>query len=260
MHERLDDFGTALLDPRCAVPDGVVGPDGLPSEKRFAVYRNNVTVSLIDALAAAYPVVQRLVGEAFFRAMARIHVAESPPRSPVMLHYGSDFPGFIERFPPARSVPYLADVARLERGWLEAYHAADARPMSHEAIAALGPETFFALRLSLHPSLRLIRSRWPIVSIWQANQPPQEPGPLDLSRGETALVLRPDYGVQVRSVAHGTAHYVAALASGHSAGEAALKAMAADPYFNLAGHLTELVKLGLIVGLTDSREGMGNVA
>src|SRR3546814_8116855 len=82
--ERLDEFALALLDPERAVPKGLVGPDGEPSARRFAVYRNNVFVGLTDALRAGFPCIVRLVGDDFFAAMARVFAAATPPSSPVL--------------------------------------------------------------------------------------------------------------------------------------------------------------------------------
>src|SRR5512135_568575 len=89
-------FAPALLDPACDVPSIVTGPGGRAAAKRFNVYRNNVTVSLIDALAAIYPAVQRITGVDFFRAMARFHIRQTPPASPLLFDYGREFPAFIE--------------------------------------------------------------------------------------------------------------------------------------------------------------------
>ena len=68
---------------------------------------------------------QRITGVEFFRAMARFHIRETPPASPLLFEYGRDFPAFIERYEYAQGMPWLADVARIERAWLDAYHAAD---------------------------------------------------------------------------------------------------------------------------------------
>ena len=117
------DFSPALINPDQETPAMVTGPKGKLAVKRFNVYRNNVTVSLIDALASIYPAVQRITGVEFFRAMARFHIRATPPRSPLLFEYGRDFPAFIEHYEYAQSMPYLADVARIERAWLDAYHA-----------------------------------------------------------------------------------------------------------------------------------------
>src|SRR6516162_10639279 len=115
-------FAPGLTDPTRATPADVVGPRGKAAIKRYNVYRNNVTVSLINALAAIYPAVQRITGVDFFRAMARFHVRATPPTSPLLFEYGRDFPEFIEQYEHASSMPWLADTARIERAWLDAYH------------------------------------------------------------------------------------------------------------------------------------------
>src|SRR5215470_19732431 len=130
-------FSCALLDPDVAIPAVVVGPKSKAAVKRYNVYRNNVTVSLINALAAAFPATLRITGVDFFRAMARFYVRATPPSSPLLFEYGQDFPDFIERYEYAQSVPWLSDVARIERAWLDAYHAADVQSlMAHELAAA----------------------------------------------------------------------------------------------------------------------------
>src|ERR1700748_1281019 len=119
-------FAPGLIDPAIEAPRDVVAAPGKGAVKRYNVYRNNVTVSLIDALAAIYPAVQRITGADFFRAMARFHVRATPPTSPLLFEYGRDFPAFIQSYEYAEPMPWLADIARVERAWLDAYHAEDA--------------------------------------------------------------------------------------------------------------------------------------
>ena len=52
--ERQRDFAAAVLDAALPMPAGLVGPDGEPSLKRFAVYRNNVVAGLTEALKDAF--------------------------------------------------------------------------------------------------------------------------------------------------------------------------------------------------------------
>ncbi len=134
--ERQRGFAAALLDAALPMPQGLVGPDGEPSPKRFAVYRNNVVVGLTETLKDAFPAVRRIVGPEFFQAMARAYVVLEPPRSPILLDYGAGFPDFIGPFEPAAVLPYLADVARIERAWAEAYHAPEAPPIDPAAFPA----------------------------------------------------------------------------------------------------------------------------
>jgi len=133
-------FSSALLRPERETPSLIAGPKGKGAVKRYNVYRNNVTVSLIEALAAIFPAVRRITGEEFFGAMARFHIRETPPSSPLLFEYGRDFPAFIARYEYAQDMPWLADVARIERAWLDAYHAADAEPLSPSALAVVPAE------------------------------------------------------------------------------------------------------------------------
>jgi len=246
---RQADFARAILDPHRPVPAGLVGPDGKPSAKRFAVYRNNVVVGLIETLKAAYPVVHRLVGDEFFVAMARIHVMAEPPASPVMLDYGAGFLAFVARFEPAAVLAYLPDVARVERAWVEAYHAAEAAPLPPSALTQVPPAELPTIRLHLHPSVRIVRSVFPVVSIWQANVESGDGGSVDLTAGgEDALVARPEAEVEIRRLPPGAASFMEALLSGSPVIEAMKEALFASPRFDLAGTLRGMIEANIIIG------------
>lgn len=240
-------FGAAALQPGGDVPAGLVDPDGKPSPRRFAVYRNNVLTGLANGLAEAYPVVRRLVGEAFFHAMALEFAANHPPTGPLMFDYGAAFPAFLTRFEPVQSLFYLPDVARLERAWLEAYHAADEDPVGADALSSAGAVDLGGMRLGLHGSLRLVRSAFPVVSIWQANSGAAEGAEIP-DRPETALIARPGAEVTLRPLPHGAAAWIGALQAGQTLAEAADAALAADPQFDIAEGLAGLFRLGLVTG------------
>ncbi|MEF3046267.1 HvfC/BufC N-terminal domain-containing protein [Pseudotabrizicola sp. L79] len=184
------EFATALLAPDAPLPAGVTDPLGRAAPRRFAVSRNNVVVSLTKALEDAFPVIRQLVGPEFFAAMAGVFLRAHPPQSPVLMLYGAGFAGFLNDFPPVAHLPYLADVARLEQALRESYHAADAPPVGGETLGQIGIEALMQRRLRLAPSLRLVASAFPIVSIWQANR---QGGATPLPRPETALILRPGF-------------------------------------------------------------------
>ena len=240
-------FAHALVDPSRPAPAATRRGDGRPVERRFAVYRNNVAVALIGALEARYPVVRRLVGDDFFRAMAGAYVAAEKPRAPTLIHYGDSFPDFVAGFPPAGAVAYLADVARLENAWIEAYHAAEAAPLGLDALAATAPDAFETLRFRPHPAARLLRFAHPAASIWAASQGESEPRPPEIWAAEEALVTRPDADVFVRVLPPGGFAFAAALFSGASLGEAA--ALAAADGFDPGAHLVGLVEAGAFQSL-----------
>lgn len=241
-------FADAILDPNAPLPVGLVGPDGKPSAKRFAVYRNNVVVGLIETLKAAYPVIHRLVGEEFFAAMAHIYVRNEPPHTPIMLDYGASFPHFIERFEPAAPLPYLPDVARFERGWVEAYHAPEALPLPPSALGAISSEDVPTLRLVLHPSVRVVRSPFPVVRIWQANVDGQPAVPIDLGDGEEdALIVRPEMDVEVRRLPVGAAAFIRKLQDGLTIVDAAAEGLSENAQFDLGDTLSGMIEARIIV-------------
>jgi hypothetical protein len=244
------DFAAALTDPDVETPAGVIGPNGKGAIKRYNVYRNNVTVSLIDALAGIYPAVQRLTGSEFFRAMARFHLRATPPTSPLLFEYGRDFPAFIEQYDYAQSVPWLADIARLERAWLDAYHAADVQPLATDALASVPPERLAELVFTAHPATGIVRSDYPALTIFAANRSDGPVGPIETAEPEDALITRPDMEVVVRHLPPGGAEFLISLISGDPLGVAAVKAVDACPSFDIAASVAGMIEAGVFSAIT----------
>jgi len=226
-----------------ALPPGLSGSDPDETARRFNVYRNNGTVSLSQALARRFPVIQRLVGEVFFAALARAYHSADPPRSPVLAEWGAGFSGFLAGFPPLAGWPYMADVARIEYARGLAFHAADAAPIAPSALAGADPE---ALRLGLHPSLAVLRLAHPAVAIWAQNQPGAAPAPLPPGP-QIALILRdPAHAVPVESIPPGDAALIEALLQGEPLARAAGHAQRAEPGHDPTPRLVRLMQQGAI--------------
>jgi hypothetical protein len=223
---------------------------------RRAIHSNNVRSGLIEALAIRYPVVQRLVGDEFFAAMASAFALDHPPSSPSFIFYGADFPDFIDGFASAASLPYLGDVARLENCWFEAYHAADAAPLSREDFAAVAPETLVDVTLTFHPSLAVGASRFPIVSILAAHQGQGALSAIDMSRAETALIARPQLDVEVSVIDLGFAAFLASLRQGETLGSSVAQQ---DADFDLAAALRRLIASRIVTGITSPSPPSGRV-
>lgn len=215
-------FAEALFLPDMPPPPGLTGRDAKPPTRRFAVYRNNVTVSLVDALAAIFPTVQNLVGKDFFRAMARLYVADHPPTSPLLFTYGESFPAFIEGFPPAAELPFLADVARVERLWLDAFHAADAPPLDPAALAHIPAEVLPDIRFQVHPATRFTRLGHAAGTICTKDRKGSSLEALDPMSPETVLITRPGFDVAIEILSESGAAFVEKLISGGTLGEACL--------------------------------------
>ena len=242
-------FAGALLNVELPVPPGLTAHNAAIPARRFAVYRNNVMTSLGSALRRHYPVVERLVGEDFFTGMAREFVRRQPPRSPLLTGYGIEFPDFITTFEPARELPYLADVARLEAARTRAYHAEDATPLGADQFARLNAEALGDIRIELHPSTAIVCSPFPIVTIWAMNSGERELGPIEDWQAEDALVVRPHFDVEVRSLPPGGAAFLGALAAGLPLSGASDAGLAGHADFDLAGNLAGLIGAGVGRGI-----------
>lgn len=243
-------FAAALLDPQARTPAGLRAWNGSDPGRRFDVHRNNVLASLTAALAASFPVVRELVGERFFQAMAAGFVRHSPLASPVLAEYGAEFPGFIAGFPPAAELRYLADMARLERLRLEAYHAADAPVLAADELAArlADPEALPGLRFEPHPACRLLRSDYAVFSLWAAHQADRtaiDLAGIDPAMPEDVLIVRPDIEVRTVLLPPGASGCFAALLEGRPLGEAALAGSVQDARFDLGGTLALMLREGL---------------
>ena len=242
-------FVDGLVDAGRTVPADLTAWSGPSPARRFAVYRNNVRIARIGALASRFPATERIVGTAFFTGMAEAFVALYPPRSPVLIDYGDDLAEFVEGFEPAASLPYLADVIRLEAARGKAYHGADAAPLDPAALAAVPAERLAGLTCSLHPAASVIRSNHPIVTIWAMNAGEAEIEPIGDWRGEDALVARPHLTVLVRHLPSGGGPFLSALARGSTLGDAAATAFEAASDFDLTANLTGMLQAGFVTAI-----------
>ena len=242
-------FASAILDAAQPAPAGLVNPDGAPALKRFDVYRNNVVVSLTEALEVAFPAIARLIGEQNFKAVSGVYLRRHPPHTPLMMFYGADMPGFLEGFQPLAHLPYLADVARLELALRHAYHAADAAPLDPAALRALPPDRLMASRVIFAPAVRLVRSRYPVHGIWAYNM--EDGAPKPEARGENVLITRPEFDPVLTTLVPGGGTFIAALSDGESLGAAHDAATARVPGFDLTATLGALIAGAAIIRLDE---------
>ena len=239
----------ALLDPAAPVPDGLTSKAS-KHDKRFAVYRNNIAASLADALSVGFPVVCRLVGEKFFRAMAASYILRHPPKSPMLMFFGEALPEFLEGFEPAAGLPYLPDVARLEIAIRESYHAEDSRPMDRVEASSIPPNALEAATIKLAPSLRCLRSKHPIFQIWRLNT---SGGPIESRDPEDVMIARRQYDPVPERLSNGGYEFVSALGCGETLSSACDIASRASDEFDLNDILVQLLNAGTIVKIVPGR-------
>ncbi|KAA1175421.1 DUF2063 domain-containing protein [Rhizobium tropici] len=243
------EFAAALIDPDHAVPKGLTAWSGPEPARRFGVYRNNVAIGLIGALASRFPAAERIVGAEFFAAMAHAFIRLHPPRSPLLLAYGDDFPEFVEGFEPTQEIPYLPDVMRLEVARGRAYHAADAIPADAALLATVEPEGLAKLKFAPHPSASVIRSAYPAVTIWAMNTGQIELADIADWAGEDALIIRPEMIVEVHRLPLGGATFLERLFAGADLGSAFETSLAETADFDLSANLAGAFTAGAFVAI-----------
>lgn len=241
-------FRHALLDPRAEVPPGLSDSVGRPAGARFNVYRNNVAVSLTEALHTGFPVLAKLLGKENMDGLAGQFLRAHPPASPVMQRYGDALPGFIASLPQLAHLGYLPDVARLELALRRSYHAADDEPIAADALAALTPEALANTRIGLASSVEVVRSIWPIYDIWRFNT--EDGAPKPAAAAQDVLITRPGFDPLPTLLPRGGADWIEALQRGDRIGAALDMAQARAPEFDLTEPLTRLLAVNALIFLT----------
>lgn len=240
-----------LLELQRAMYHGIVerddGPasayilaDGLAPEARINVYRNTFVGCLTTALRLSFPAIHRLVGATFFESAARIFIDENPPRSAYLDEYGGDFPPFLERFPPAASLPYLSGVARLEWAVSRALHAPDVDALDVSRLSTLEPEDHDRVVFIFHPSVGLVEADHLADDIWRAvlAQDDAAMAAVDLNAGPVWLVIqRLETSVDVTRLGEVAWRFMASLCAGLPLQEAIASAPGVDVTTMLAEHL-----------------------
>jgi len=259
MPELLDiqrDFASSLHDVGAAAhPERWLMGDEFLVEQRLAIYRANVTAAATKALGAAYPVVRQVVGEAFFDGLARAYQRLVPSTSGDLFDYGAAFAGFVAEFPHTQSLPYLADLARLEWQVHRAYGAEDAQPWDRQGLAQVAPARQSAICFAWAAGTAIVDSHFPIARVWLIHQADFEGEfNVDWSVRERALVARAGFRVVVSALDAGDAAFVASSLGGAALGAATEVALAADPGFDLGHLLGRLMTSNVICGFSINRD------
>ncbi len=250
-------FARAVIerDEGQLLADWIVSGRGLDAQARIGVYRNNVLSNYRNTLRAVYPVVLALVGEAFFNHASDAYALHHPSRSGDLNDFGGEFGHFLAGWPPAAQLAYLSDIARLEWAMERVFHAMDAAPLDLRALALVPQEELPGLRLELHPASRIVCSPYPILRIWQVNQPGfSQDQTVDLhAGGDALLVIRRGARVELDRLSAGELSLLQALAADHTLAQAHAHALEADPGLDLPALLQHHVLGGTLVAFRNGK-------
>lgn len=235
-------FAEALKGDFSALSPWLDGPGG---ELRFSVYRNTVAKGLADALAAQFPTVAKVAGEAWMCEAGLRFARRHPPTSASLLAYGQAFPAWLETYRGAEDAPWLADLARLDEAWRRSFFAPDLAPLPADAVAQLQPSQFAGVAVELHPACVFLEFADAVPSLWLALQGQADLRRLELAATPEALVfVRPDLEVAPIVLSPGGHAFLTACAGRRSLADAAAAALAREPGLDLTGLFSALIAGG----------------
>ncbi len=218
-----------------------------PADAPMRVYLNTVMLGAVEALTANFPVCAMILGERAFEANALAFARRHPPEVPVLALYGRGFGDWLAGQAIARTLPYLADVARCEELHTAALHSANAQALEPQALEALPPERLMTLKLRLHPATRFGWFETPAMAIWLAHQGEELDEIAPDWRSSGALFTRPDLhvsGYELDSLGH---RLLAGIRLGETLGGAAQAASMLFPGAEIGACFGALVARGAFV-------------
>lgn len=240
-------FRHALIDISAPTPQDVKSYLTARPDKRFAVYRNNVYSSLIDALSAQFPVIARLLGPSKFAHAAQDYIGQHPPSSPLLMFYGAEFPQFLSAHHELQDLPYLEPVAALEWAWLMAYHASDEAPLTPDELGQIPFDKIDELIFKFHPSLSLLSSPYPFHSIWQTNKYDETVAKIELDAdAQAVMIMRPQLDVVVTVLPMEQWLFMQLLAQGECLGAASEKVLNEYNAFDVQAALVMCLQANVI--------------
>lgn len=245
-------FAAALFGDAAEPLSPWIRADGIASELRLGIYRNNLQQGFTKTLALEFPVIERLVGEDYFRQLALGFLARHPSRSGDLHHIGAPFADFLRAQFADTQYGYFADVATLEWAWQECLVAEDDQALEPQVLLTVPPHAYGCLQFVLHRAVRLLESPFPIARIWQANQPA---GPaaevIDLASGpEFVLVHRAGGGAGIARLSPGEFALLSALATAKPLEAALDSGFAREPGFDFAAALRRGFDLGVFAHMS----------
>jgi Putative DNA-binding domain len=219
-------------------------------QQTWAIYRRNYLENHIAALRDTFAATHDLVGENYFRQIARAYVRQAQSTSGDLNNYGSDFPQFLasllKRVPEGKDLPYLPDIARLDWACFAALMNAKGKSAWLSELLD-SPQTHWDQSRVVSAGYYL-DSKFPIYRIWQMTQHSDAAFSDTVAIDDTPerVLVTCTHKVQVTMLIESNAIFVQRWFAGGTLGDAVEAAMAIDDNFDLISQLTALESLQAI--------------
>ncbi len=222
-----------------------------PGQRAF-VYRNSGMLACVEALRSNHKRLATLMGETAFGDMARNFIIHNPPTRRSLVGYGETLPAFIASHVDAHGLPWLADLARLDRAWLAAHMAVDGPVLAADAVAGLDEDALMQSRFTLHSSLHLVETEFDLWALWCTLDRGEAPeGTVAIPERPTRQAfLRPAFEVEAHPLTPASGAFLEALLSGETLAGACEAALAV----NADADLTAMIAFSFQSGLFSARK------
>ncbi len=199
-----------------------LNPQGTATgRERMHVYAGGYIARIHESLTETYESVKHVLGEAAFLALAEGYAAAHPSHSYNLSEAGRELAGYLQDTDWAQKLPFLPDLAELERRIAESFHAFSEKPFDPSFLAALDEDGLNSLRLRFQPHVKLAASDWPVLDIWNARKRPAKEMSIDLiNRPQRILIYRAGAEVRCRGIDERQHQMLTSLAAGKTLAEA----------------------------------------
>jgi hypothetical protein len=184
---------------------------------RLDIYANMYFFRILDVLRADYPKLLQALGDDGFHNLATDYLLACPSRHPSIRNVGARLPQFLDgrgtlTAPPAPpsfggAPSWHADLARLEWARQDVFDAADAAPLTVEALREIAADDFARLAIALVPAHRRLELGHTVDDYWSDGEAPR-------AEARTLIVWREGTDVYHRPVDAREAEALALVADG----------------------------------------------
>lgn len=212
--------------------DGDGNIDLHPSEF-MSIYKNNIAVTLLQALKSTYPLVNKLLGNDFFICMAKGYIQKYPSRSGNLSDYGEYFSEYLSNQPSLSTLDYVFEVAQFEWICNSLFAVTDHPPLDKNKLASFQKEKYDDICFVLNSAARLIQCRYPLIKIIELCQNEQADN-INLEKDvSNLLILRCEFEMMLFLLTNAEFTFLTALDNNQTLSNALNLAIAMDANFKL---------------------------